>query len=257
MSDQAANPDTRPIDPENGKPIGPVPQPGYYAGFSTLAQRDFWDEATRKVVMARIEKTPPIRFFTAEQARLLKSVADRLLPQDDRDDAHKIPIVNAIDERLYENRLDGYRYEGMPPDQEAYRLGLQGIQAAAGEMYGKSFIALGPFEQDSVLREIHHGHPKGGEEIWQRMPVHRFWFLMMQDVLEAYYAHPYAWDEIGFGGPAYPRGYMRLERGEPEPWEARERRYAWQAPVGSLSGAYDPVAGTFEHLGVAGQGGTH
>ena len=35
----------------------------------------------------------------------------------------------------------------------------------------------------------------------------------MQDVVEAYYAHPYAWDEVGFGGPAYPRGYMRLERG--------------------------------------------
>ena len=38
---------------------------------------------------------PPIRFFTPEEARLLTAVCDRLLPQDDRDDAHRIPIVDA------------------------------------------------------------------------------------------------------------------------------------------------------------------
>ncbi len=56
------------------------------------------------------------------------------------------------------------------------------------------------------------------------MPVHRYWMLLLQDCVEAYYAHPLSWDEIGFGGPAYPRGYMRLERGEPEPWEVEELR---------------------------------
>ncbi len=29
-------------------------------------------------------------------------------------------------------------------------------------------------------------------------------------MLEAFYSHPWAWNEIGFGGPAYPQGYMRL-----------------------------------------------
>ena len=42
--------------------------------------------------------------------------------------------------------------------------------------------------------------------------LHRFWLLLVHDVCAVYYAHPWAWDEIGFGGPAYPRGYMRLER---------------------------------------------
>ena len=31
-----------------------------------------------------------------------------------------------------------------------------------------------------------------------------------------------AWDEIGFGGPAYPRGYLALNHGAPDPWEPRE-----------------------------------
>ena len=34
--------------------------------------------------------------------------------------------------------------------------------------------------------------------------------LCMRMMLEAFYSHPWAWNEIGFGGPAYPRGYMRL-----------------------------------------------
>jgi hypothetical protein len=67
------------------------------------------------------------------------------------------------------------------------------------------------------------------------MPVRRFWTLMLEDCVTAYYAHPWAWDEIGFGGPAYPRGYMRLENGLPEPWETDESRYEWRAPPDSKS----------------------
>jgi hypothetical protein len=38
-------------------------------------------------------------------------------------------------------------------------------------------------------------------------------------MLSAFYSHPWAWNEIGFGGPAYPRGYARLGAGEREHWE--------------------------------------
>ena len=33
---------------------------------------------------------------------------------------------------------------------------------------------------------------------------------LLPDVVFAYYAHPTAWNEIGFGGPASPRGYVRM-----------------------------------------------
>jgi hypothetical protein len=32
----------------------------------------------------------------------------------------------------------------------------------------------------------------------------------MRAMLSAFYSHPWAWNEIGFGGPAYPHGFMRL-----------------------------------------------
>jgi hypothetical protein len=41
----------------------------------------------------------------------------------------------------------------------------------------------------------------------------------MRAVLSAFYSHPWAWNEIGFGGPAYPRGYARLAAGQRENWE--------------------------------------
>ena len=75
----------------------------------------------------------------------------------------------------------------------------------------------------------------GAAEIWEKMAIHRYWALLVQDCVEAYYAHPWAWDEIGFGGPAYPRAYMRLEHGEPEPWEVEEQRYEWEAPPDAVS----------------------
>jgi hypothetical protein len=47
----------------------------------------------------------------------------------------------------------------------------------------------------------------------------------MRYVVQAFYSHPWAWNEIGFGGPAYPRGYAAFgspHLGEREPWEGVE-----------------------------------
>jgi hypothetical protein len=245
-----------PTNPRTGEPLAPRAQPGYYPGFSTLRQQAFWDEATRNVVLERVQHTPPIRFFSPEEAQLMESVCARILPQDDRDEAHIIPIVCRIDERLYAGRIDGYRYEDMPPDGEAHRLGLRAIEAIAQHLYGVAFVELGPGEQERVLATIHDGEPPAAEDIWQRMSVSRYWMLLVQDCIEAYYSHPYAWDEIGFGGPAYPRGYVRLENGLPESWEVNERRYEWRAPSWAISGEYQPMGGG-DTAATPGQEGTH
>ena len=248
----------RPLDAQSGRPLSPRAQPGYYPGFSTLSQQSFWDEATRKVVLNRVNNVPPIRFFSPDEARLMQAVCDRILPQDDRDEAHKIPIVHYIDDRLYHRRIDGYRFEDMPSDHEAHRLGLQAIDEIAWHMHDASFVDLGQCEQDEVLQTLHDGQPPAADAIWKKMSVHHFWMLLVQDCIDAYYAHPYAWDEIGFGGPAYPRGYMRLDGGKPEPWEVKEQRYEWKAPTDSLSDVYRPLGGPGDHKQqTAGQEGTH
>ena len=44
----------------------------------------------------------------------------------------------------------------------------------------------------------------------------------MRHITQAFYSHPWSWNEIGFGGPAYPRGYARLGIGQREWWEGAE-----------------------------------
>jgi hypothetical protein len=45
---------------------------------------------------------------------------------------------------------------------------------------------------------------------------------MAHDVVLACFAHPASWSEIGFGGPASPRGYVRTGFDERDPWEAAQ-----------------------------------
>jgi hypothetical protein len=121
-------------------------------------------------------------------------------------------------------------------------LGQQAIDEEAKARFGGEFVHLPQRQQDEVLKAIHDGKPDAAKAIWKRMPVGRFWMMLMQDAIEAYYKHPWSWDEIGFGGPAYPRAYTRLERGEPEPWEVEEQRYDWAAPTYAVSDITESAA---------------
>lgn len=245
------------VDRSTGRALAPSLQPGYYPGYSTLDQRDYWDAATRKVVLDRVYLVPPIRFFTPDQLATMTAVCDRILPQDDRAPERRIPIVNHIDARLFENKIDGYRYENMPPDAEAHLLGLEAIDQTAFALHGRRFIELDALKQDALLKSIHDLKQLAAAQIWQRMSMERYWHLLVGDCVTAYYSHPWAWDEIGFGGPAYPRAYTRLENGLAEPWEKDEQRYEWVAPSTALSDSYEHIGGEQSRRTHQGQGGTH
>ncbi len=253
MTKTETNTDSWIVDEKTGLPKPPMQQPGYYPGFSTLGQKDYWDAKTRDVVEKRVHELPPIRFFRPDELATINAVIARLVPQDDRVEERRIPIVNSIDERLFKEKLEGYVYDDMPIDSEAYRLGIEAIEAMARELYSAPFAELDPTRQDLILKSIHDSNPIAAHGIWKRMSVHRFWALLASDCFTVYYAHPWAWDEIGFGGPAYPRPYMRLEGGQPEPWEKPEKRYEWRAPANSISDRYEEMGGG-EHPR---QGGTH
>jgi Gluconate 2-dehydrogenase subunit 3 len=245
-----------PRDPATQDALQPSRQPGYYAGFSTLSQSPFWDDATRQVVEDRVEQPPKRKFFSQEAWDFWAAVFSHLIPQTDRTPDRQVPIVAVLDDRLQKNQTVGYRYEDMPHDRVVYELGIEAIDREADHRYGGKFLLLPARQQDLVLQAIQQGNPKAAPEIWKKMSVRRFWEMIMSDAIDAYYAHPWAWDEIGFGGPAYPRAYTRLERGEPEPWEVEEKRYEWLPPITAVSGEIDPSSdqdGQSQH----GSGGTH
>lgn len=180
-----------------------------------------WNDQTRAVIDKRLHEVPDRRFFTEAEWKILNAVCDRLIPQPDRPDA-PVPIAPFIDEKLFNNRGDGYRYEEMPPMREAWRRGVKAIDEEARSRWGRGFPELPANQQDAVLRAIQYGDARSAA--WQGLPPKRFFkSTLLREVASVYYAHPAAWNEIGFGGPASPRGYVRLGFDRRDSWEAEER----------------------------------
>ena len=200
-----------------------TPRRNPYSDYDVLTKWDTpsWDDQTREVIRKRLTEIPERRFFTEAEWKTLEAICTRLVPQAER--SNPIPIVPWIDEKLHYDRRDGFRYEDMPPLTEAWRLGLQGIDDESRRWFGTEFRSLPEANQDAVLRTIQAGDVAGG--VWERLPAQRFFTtVLLKEVVGEYYAHPDAWSEVGFGGPASPRGYVRLGLNQRDPWEPRERR---------------------------------
>ncbi|MGH7025506.1 MAG: gluconate 2-dehydrogenase subunit 3 family protein [Caulobacteraceae bacterium] len=178
-----------------------------------------WNEPTRRAIEARLAPPPGPRFFSKAEWATLEAVCDRIIPQPSG--RPKVPLPDYVDQKLCENRLDGYRYADLPPQGEAWRKGLAGLEAAARQVHDAPFDQLTGEQQDSLLRRMQHGDLKGAA--WRGMACKAFFARrLIPDITHAYYAHPTAWSEIGFGGPASPRGYVRLKLNRRDPWEAAE-----------------------------------
>ncbi|HEY3543012.1 MAG TPA: gluconate 2-dehydrogenase subunit 3 family protein [Gaiellaceae bacterium] len=200
---------------------GKTPQMhGRYPDHDVLSQVDHWDEVTRRVVLDRVENVPAIRFFTAAEARALRAFCDCITAQDEEP---RIPVLEYVDEKLYENRGDGYQYFDMPSDRETWRTVARGLDEEARKLGRESFALLTEHEQHVLCHSFNQGELFGGA--WATFNVSRAWSIVVRYICEAFYAHPWSWNEIGFGGPAYPRGYAAFgspKLGEEEHWEAKE-----------------------------------
>ncbi|MCW3018557.1 MAG: Uncharacterized protein JWN10_865, partial [Solirubrobacterales bacterium] len=145
-------------------------------------------------------------FFSQAQAPTLRAFCDVVLAQDADP---RVPVVELVDEKLAAGHLDGYQYEDMPDDRATWQIVLAGLDHTAGEWHGHaSFAQCEPRDRDGIVKALAGAQLAGGP--WQQLNVSRGWSVCTRMMLEAFYSHPWAWNEIGFGGPAYPRGYMRL-----------------------------------------------
>jgi hypothetical protein len=179
-----------------------------------LARAEHWDPVTTAVVLRRAALTDgPTRFFTPDEAATAAALLDRLLAQDAEP---KVPLLALVDDRLARKETDGWRYEDMPEDGEAWRRSLHLLDKDAEAAHGARFAELGRDDQLDLLEPIREA------ERWHELPAPRMWSLWMRYACAAFYSHPWAWNEIGFGGPAYPTGYKHLGVDGREPWEVQE-----------------------------------
>ena len=192
-----------------------------FVGYDVLAKRHTpsWNAQTRQVIDARLALPRGPRFLDAAAFATLTAIAARIVPQPA--DRAPLPVAALVDDKLVRDRQDGYRGEAMPRQRDAWQLGLRAIEAEARAAFGAAFTALEAPAQDELLRRVQAG--EAHDAAWSGMPPKTFFKQrLLADVVHAYYAHPTAWNEIGWGGPASPRGYVRMGYDERDPWEAAE-----------------------------------
>ena len=197
-----------------------VTKPPLYPGYDVLAKRDTpsWNAKTRAVIDRRLATPDVPRFLTRQEWAIADALCRRILPQSG--EGETVPLVALLDAKLLTDHGDGFREGDMPYMREAWRQGLTAIDAEANQRFGRGFAGLSDAHQDDLLEAMQTGDATGAH--WPFEAKTFFNRRILADIPALYYSLPKAWNEIGFGGPAAPRGYVRLDGDRPDPWEAME-----------------------------------
>ena len=201
-------------------------RPGFaqrFPGFDVLDQSRHWDDVTAAVVWSRTGLPPDIRYFTPAEQAVATALCDQLLDQGEGSPGgRRVPVVNMIDARLAEQQTDGWRYVDMPEDGQAWRASLAALDEDAQARFGAGFALCSTEQQATLIQAVQ----ELGDGDWHGMKAVRVWSLWTRYACTAFYSHPSAWNEIGFSGPAYPRGYKNTGVDAREPFEVRDAKPA-------------------------------
>ncbi len=188
---------------------------GRFPGLDVLSQAGHWDRVTADVILARVGPLPAVTFFTAAEKACAAALLDQLTGQRDEP---LVPVLQMIDARLAAGETDGWRYADMPEDGQAWRDTLSYLNVDAADRCGTAFADAPEADQAALLQavldlKVHE---------WHGLPAAQVWSLWTRYACTAFYSHPSAWAEIGFPGPAYPRGYKNAGIGKLEPFEVAD-----------------------------------
>ncbi len=193
-----------------------------YPGYDVLAKRDTqsWNAKTREVIAKRLATPDTPNFFDAHEWQIADALCRCILPQAGNE--VQVSLVALLDAKLLEDQGDGFREADMPYMRDAWRQGLAALDAEAkARHHGRGFAQIDVKEREGILHAMQAGALNS--ERWSALDAKSFFDRrILVDVPALFYAHPKAWSEIGFGGPASPRGYVRLDGDRLDPWEAEE-----------------------------------
>jgi hypothetical protein len=202
---------------------------GRYRGFDVLDSVKKWDDVTAGVVLARLAPPGEPAFFTPHEVGIAAPLLDLLLAQDVQP---RVPVVALIDARLGAGETDGWHYDDLPEDGQAWRDSLAFLEDDALEQFhGRAFAHLISDEQASVIQAVQD--LASDDKPWHDWSATHVWSLWTRYACTAFYSHPWAWNEIGFPGPAYPRGYLNPGVNARDRWEV--------ADAGTVDSDADPV----------------
>lgn len=161
---------------------------------------------TREVIEQRIAGPASSECsLTSIQIETLRAMIDRVLPHGN----NGIDIVGFMLAQLATGKGDGWRFDILPSDNQAYREGLDHLAS-------HQFITLDAAAQDSALSALaaEKGTPAA------------CWFEEVRGAaVEAYVAHPATLARLGYSGPGVGgantphQGFVTLGPNEREAWE--------------------------------------
>ena len=184
-----------------------------------LLATDQITDPTRQALTHRLTAPPrQPAFFSAAEFALLQAICNRLIPQDGLD--MSIDIAGSIDQRLAQNGSDGWRYDTMPADREAYKQGLSGVNETAQSRFQQPFQQLSATLQDDILASIQDATAPG--KTWQTLPANRFFEELLAEAADIHYSHPIAQETIGYVGMADAAGWQRIGLNQLEDREPKE-----------------------------------
>ncbi len=147
----------------------------------------------------------PLIFFTPDQARTVEAVVERLVPSDDNGPGAKDALVWRYIDRLLTTPANTYRGVNNPGSDltDAYRAGLQALDAYAETAHGGAFASLSSAAQDAVLTAMQANSATGFTP-----DSKTFFNLIRQHTLEGMFSDPYyggnanfvGWNMLGFPG---------------------------------------------------------
>ncbi|MFC5451106.1 gluconate 2-dehydrogenase subunit 3 family protein [Paenibacillus aestuarii] len=193
----------------------------HYPSFDVMKEQDEWDDHTQTIVTSRLNLKISYHFLTAAETEILRLICS-ILVNDQRPEVLDF-ILSHIDQTLHQSPGESQRKANVPHAAALVRSGLQAIDQGARMTYNSSFSDLDTQRQIQYLERISESLAEP-QDAWRNIPQEDLFKKLMQLTVEAYCSHPSVWSEIGYAGPAYPRGYVRTGLGQLDPWEAQPER---------------------------------
>jgi gluconate 2-dehydrogenase gamma chain len=184
----------------------------------------------------RIDTRPGYLFFTAAEAAFVEAASRRLIPNDETGPgAVEAGVPRFIDRQLAGPYGGGDHFYLRPPmpkglptqgwqmgaPADVYRTAIAQVNRWASDAYGRPFAELDGAAQDAALKALE----KGEAELKGSANAKAFFTLLLQNVVEGYFADPLyggnrdmgGWRMIGFPGARYDyRGFVSRHN-EPYP----------------------------------------
>jgi hypothetical protein len=186
-----------------------------------MRESDAWDDHTREIVFKRLNPVTNLQHLDRYETEIFTSITAVLI--DDQRTEILSYISSNLDQHLQSKIGESQRKTEIPTEAVLIRKGLAAIAETAKNDYGKKFHELTLVERQTMLGKLERQeYPNSG--LWQEIPQKELFKKLLGYAVDGYYSHPVVWSEIGYAGPAYPRGYVRTELNLTDPWEAQPEK---------------------------------